>query len=152
MSQPNQGSERAESWSSQSPAGGLVISRTTGPGQASHPHSPPPTHTGTRVHTQTQVRTHAQAYAQKSEGTRTHMHSSQLHCGVVSWSEPHSFWCEWTKPTLSVPRTQRQGVSRPLGEGGSVTIAVLGPCPPPSPPGTQTTRQGCAASPSSGHS
>lgn len=76
MSQPSRGSERAESWSSQSPGGGLVISCTTGPGRASHLHSPPPTHTGTRVHTRTQVRTPAQAYAQKSEDTRTHMPSS----------------------------------------------------------------------------
>ncbi|TEA29662.1 hypothetical protein DBR06_SOUSAS510255, partial [Sousa chinensis] len=35
-------------------------------------------------------------------------------------------------------------------EGGSVTIEVLRPCPPPSPPGTQTARQGCEAAPSSG--
>lgn len=113
MGQPNRGSERAESWSSQSPGGGLVISRTTGPGRASHPHNPPPAHTGTRVHTRTQVRTHAQAYAQKSEDTRTHMPSSSstgewfpgqnLIPPGVSGQNPHSLFQEPSNEGFHTP-------------------------------------------------
>lgn len=114
------------------------------------PSQPSPyTHRHTRAHTDTSA--HARTGVRTEVRRHTHTHDLvQLHWGAVSWSEPHSFWCEWTKPTLSVPRTRRPGVSRPLGEGGSVTIEVLRPCPPPSPPGTQTARQGCEAEPSSG--